>query len=106
MSTSKSDQSPPGNAPILVKNRPADGLMERELVVCGSKTRLRLEPAIWVSLQDMAGTDDNAIDDLCTAISMSRPDDGNLSNAIRQFVLGYNRRTPNLSLVHGQGRPS
>ncbi len=102
MDTQKPDQTPAGNDPIIVKNRPADGLMERELTVCGSRTTLRLEPAIWASLEDMAGADEHAIDDLCTAISMSRPTEGNLSNSIRQFVLGFNRRSPNLTVVHSR----
>jgi predicted DNA-binding ribbon-helix-helix protein len=63
---------------------------KRSIVVAGHKTSVSLEDAFWKSLKEIAGRRDLTLSDLLAAIDSQR-DHGNLSSAIRLFVLEFYR---------------
>jgi predicted DNA-binding ribbon-helix-helix protein len=61
-------------------------VIKRSIVIAGHKTSVSLEDAFWKGLKDIAGTCDRTLSELVAAIDSERRD-GNLSSAIRLFVL-------------------
>jgi len=70
-------------------------VMKRSIVVVGHKTSVSLEDAFWRGLKQIAVERDITVSELVTAIDFRRPNDiGNLSSAIRLFVLDHYRNQP------------
>src|ERR1700716_1052690 len=65
-------------------------VVKRSVVLAGHKTSVSLEDAFWESLKEIAGSGNMSLSDLITAIDSGRHH-GNLSSAIRLFVLNYYR---------------
>ena len=65
-------------------------IAKRSIVVAGHKTSVSLEDAFWKDLREIAGGRDTTLSDLVSAIDAWRQH-GNLSSAIRLFVLGFYR---------------
>jgi predicted DNA-binding ribbon-helix-helix protein len=63
-------------------------VVKRSIVIAGHKTSVSLEDAFWKGLKDIAGDRDTTLSDLVAEIDLERRQ-GNLSSAIRLFVLGY-----------------
>ena len=68
-------------------------VVKRSIVIAGHKTSVSLEDAFWKALKDIAVGRDMTLSDLVGAIDSERQH-GNLSSAIRLFVLDhYQART-------------
>jgi len=69
-------------------------VVKRSIVIGGHKTSVSLEDAFWKGLKEVAGERDMTLSDLVAAIDTERQH-GNLSSAIRLFVLEFyrNRRS-------------
>ena len=65
-------------------------VIKRSIVIAGHKTSVSLEDAFWKGLKDIATGRDMTLSDLVAAIDSERQH-GNLSSAIRLFVLDYYR---------------
>ena len=87
-------------------------VIKRSIVIAGHKTSVSLEDAFWKGLKDIAGTRDMTLSELVAAIDSERRH-GNLSSAIRLFVLDHYRnqnseersaRSPSRELI--AARPS
>ena len=65
-------------------------VIKRSIVIAGHKTSVSLEDAFWKGLKDIAGTRDMTLSELVAAIDSDRRH-GNLSSAIRLFVLDHYR---------------
>jgi predicted DNA-binding ribbon-helix-helix protein len=65
-------------------------VVKRSIVVAGHKTSVSLEDAFWQGLKEIADEKDLTLSDLVATIDTGR-NRGNLSSAIRLFVLGYYR---------------
>jgi predicted DNA-binding ribbon-helix-helix protein len=65
-------------------------VVKRSIVIAGHKTSVSLEDAFWDALKDIAGKRNTTISDLVASIDASRTQ-GNLSSAIRLFVLDHFR---------------
>jgi predicted DNA-binding ribbon-helix-helix protein len=65
-------------------------VIKRSIVVAGHKTSVSLEDAFWKSLKEIAGLRDITLSDLVATIDSDRHH-GNLSSAIRLFVLDHYR---------------
>jgi predicted DNA-binding ribbon-helix-helix protein len=65
-------------------------VVKRSIVIAGHKTSVSLEDAFWKGLKEIAGARDTTLSDLVAAIDSGRQL-GNLSSAIRLFVLDYYR---------------
>jgi predicted DNA-binding ribbon-helix-helix protein len=66
-------------------------VVKRSIVIAGHKTSVSLEDAFWKGLKEIAGGRDMTLSELVAAIDSDRRH-GNLSSAIRLFVLDHYRR--------------
>ena len=71
-------------------------VVKRSIVIAGHKTSVSLEDAFWKGLKEIAAARDTTLSDLVASIDDGRGGGGNLSSAIRLFVLDYYRNTPRL----------
>src|ERR1700719_5305468 len=69
-------------------------VVKRSIVIAGHKTSVSLEDAFWTGLKEIAAKRDLTLSDMVAAIDQDRQL-GNLSSAIRLFVLDYYRGTQN-----------
>lgn len=65
-------------------------VVKRSIVIAGHKTSVSLEDEFWKCLKEIAGGRDMTLSDLVATIDTDRRH-GNLSSAIRLFVLDYYR---------------
>jgi len=65
-------------------------VVKRSIVIAGHKTSVSLEDAFWKSLKEIASTQDATLSAMVAAIDSQRAH-GNLSSAIRLFVLDHYR---------------
>ena len=76
-------------------------VVKRSIVIAGHKTSVSLEDAFWKGLKEIASRRDATLSELVASIDADRQH-GNLSSAIRLFVLSYYQAPPAL-LDGGQG---
>ena len=65
-------------------------VVKRSIVIAGHKTSVSLEDAFWKCLKEIASGRDMTLSDLVATIDTDRLH-GNLSSAIRLFVLDFYR---------------
>jgi predicted DNA-binding ribbon-helix-helix protein len=65
-------------------------VVKRSIVIAGHKTSVSLEDEFWSGLKEIATARKQTLSDLVASIDTGRAG-GNLSSAIRLFVLGYYR---------------
>ena len=65
-------------------------VVKRSVVVAGHKTSVSLEDEFWKGLREIADGRDTTLTELVSTIDTDRRQ-GNLSSAIRLFVLGFYR---------------
>ena len=65
-------------------------VVKRSIVIAGHKTSVSLEDGFWKSLKEIAGERRMTLSELVAAIDTDRQH-GNLSSAIRLFVLDFYR---------------
>lgn len=65
-------------------------VVKRSIVITGHKTSVSLEDAFWASLKDIAAARSMTLSELVATIDTDRRQ-GNLSSAIRLFVLDHYR---------------
>jgi predicted DNA-binding ribbon-helix-helix protein len=65
-------------------------IIKRSIVIAGHKTSVSLEDAFWIGLKEIATDRDVGLSELVRIIDTDRQY-GNLSSAIRLFVLGFYR---------------
>lgn len=76
-------------------------IIKRSVVVAGHKTSVSLEDAFWRGLKEVAGERDTTLSELVGTIDSER-EYGNLSSALRLFVLDF-YRTQLSDLKEGRG---
>jgi predicted DNA-binding ribbon-helix-helix protein len=76
------------------------GIAKRSIVIDGHKTSVSLEDAFWSTLKDIAQERRETLSQLVAAIDRQRQH-GNLSSAIRLFVLGRYRPADKTALQEG-----
>ena len=85
-------------------------VVKRSIVIDGHKTSVSLEDAFWTDLKNIAHTQQTTLSELVTKIDQTR--EGNLSSAIRLFVLHHFRNEPmdvakaHLSTVGAESTPA
>jgi len=77
-------------------------VVKRSIVIAGHKTSVSLEDAFWRGLKEIANSRHMTLSDLVGGIDTERKH-GNLSSAIRLFVLNHYQAGPN---HEGQHRPA
>jgi len=65
-------------------------VVKRSIVIAGHKTSVSLEDAFWTALKDIATSRNKTLSELVALIDSERRQ-GNLSSAIRLFVLDHYR---------------
>ena len=65
-------------------------VIKRSIVIAGHKTSVSLEDAFWKGLKEIADDRDVTLSDLVSSIDTDRQH-GNLSSAVRLFVLDHYR---------------
>jgi predicted DNA-binding ribbon-helix-helix protein len=65
-------------------------IVKRSIVIAGHKTSVSVEDAFWTALKDIANSRGTAVAELAATIDAERQH-GNLSSAIRLFVLDHFR---------------
>jgi predicted DNA-binding ribbon-helix-helix protein len=65
-------------------------VVKRSIVVAGHKTSVSLEEAFWASMKEISASRSMTLSDLVSEIDKGRKQ-GNLSSAIRLYVLDYFR---------------
>jgi predicted DNA-binding ribbon-helix-helix protein len=73
-------------------------ILKRSIVIAGHKTSVSLEDAFWNALKEIASGRDHTLSEVVSAIHSGRAQ-GNLSSAIRLFVLDHYR-----NLIEGTSR--
>ena len=73
-------------------------VVKRSIVLAGHKTSVSLEDAFWEGLKDIAKTRRVTLRDLVGSIDFDR-EHGNLSSAIRLFVLSHYQKRATSDLV-------
>jgi len=71
-------------------------VIKRSIVIAGHKTSVSLEDAFWTSLKDIADDRNVTLSDLVSSIDTDRQH-GNLSSAIRLFVLDHYRNPTSIT---------
>jgi len=66
-------------------------VIKRSIVLAGHKTSVSLEDAFWRGLKEIAGGRQITLSDLVSTIDSERQH-GNLSSAIRLFVLDFHQK--------------
>lgn len=75
-------------------------VIKRSIVIAGHKTSVSLEDAFWKGLKDIAHNRGQTLSDMVATIDTGRRF-GNLSSAIRLFVLDHYRGRTSLGRVEG-----
>lgn len=75
-------------------------VVKRSIVVAGHKTSVSLEEAFWNGMKEISSARNLTLSDLVGEIDGNRQQ-GNLSSAIRLFVLDYFRSRAAPSALHG-----
>ena len=65
-------------------------VVKRSIVIAGHKTSVSLEDAFWKGLKEIASGRDTTLSELVASIDADRQH-GNLSSALRLFVLDFYR---------------
>ena len=65
---------------------------KRSITIAGHRTSISLEAPFWEALAEIAGARDTSVASLVADIDRDRPDDTNLSAALRVFALTYYRQ--------------
>ena len=68
-----------------------DGIVKRSIAIAGHRTSISLEAAFWTGLKDIAAARGITVQALVGEIDAARAT-GNLSSAIRVFVLEHHHR--------------
>lgn len=83
-------------------------VVKRSIVIAGHKTSVSLEEAFWIGMKEISARRGMTLSELVGEIDSNRQQ-GNLSSAIRLFVLDYfrNRTAPAMTMVDSEEmRPS
>ena len=78
-------------------------VVKRSIVIAGHKTSVSLEDAFWKGLREIAVNRELTLSDLVASIDTGRHN-GNLSSAIRLFVLEHYRTQPGERRTGGSAR--
>ncbi|MGH1404478.1 MAG: ribbon-helix-helix domain-containing protein [Alphaproteobacteria bacterium] len=66
-------------------------LISRNITILGRRTSIRLEPEMWVALNDIAEREVCSVHDICTLVYVRKNDVTSFTAAIRVFLMLYYR---------------
>lgn len=65
-------------------------LISKNITVLGKRTSVRLEPAMWEALQEIAEKENSSLNDICAYVHHNRLE-SSLTSALRVYILTYFR---------------
>ena len=65
-------------------------LVTRNVIVCGHRTSMRLEPAMWDALAEVCRRQGQTVHEICSSIDQERSE-STLTSAMRNFIVNYFR---------------
>ncbi len=68
---------------------PRSTLINRNIIVSGHRTSVRLEPEMWGALLDISAREGKSVHELCTLVADRKKPDCSLTAAIRVFTMAY-----------------
>jgi len=80
-------------------------VIKRSIVIAGHKTSVSLEDGFWLGLKEIAAGRKQTLSDLVASIDTRRAG-GNLSSAIRMFVLEHYRAAAQANNARGHACPA
>jgi len=80
-------------------------VVKRSIVIAGHKTSVSLEDAFWQALKEIASNRQMNLSDVVASIDTGRHQ-GNLSSAIRLYVLDYFRTQTRAEVINEDTRKS
>lgn len=69
----------------------SSSLVSRNITILGRRTSVRLEPEMWMALNDIAEREQCSVHDICALVYIRKKDDTSLTAAIRVFLMLYYR---------------
>lgn len=63
--------------------------IKRSVSISGHRTSISLERPFWDALKEIACTEDVSVNELVRRIDESRDSEGNLSGAVRVYILAH-----------------
>jgi predicted DNA-binding ribbon-helix-helix protein len=67
-------------------------LINRNVIVAGRSTSIRLEAAMWDALSEIAGREERTVNAICTRVDKRRKE-STLTSGLRVYILNHFRRT-------------
>lgn len=69
--------------------------IKRSVTIAGHRTSISLEPPFWDALKEIACSEDMSVNELVRRIDEGRDSEGNLSGAVRVYILAHFRAKAN-----------
>jgi predicted DNA-binding ribbon-helix-helix protein len=66
-------------------------LVSRNVVVCGKRTSVRLEPEMWDGLREICLRERANLHQICSTVALQKLEETSMTAAIRVFVMHYYR---------------
>ncbi len=76
---------------IATDNRVQSSLISKNVTILGRRTSVRLEPEMWVALNDIAEKEHCSVHDICALVYVRKDISTSLTAAIRVFLMLYFR---------------
>ncbi len=77
--------------PTPAEAKRASTLVSRNITVCGHRTSMRLEPAMWDALIEICRREKLSIHQLASMVSERKPEETSFTAAVRVFAMSYFR---------------
>lgn len=81
----------------VVKRPGGRTLLSRNVRIHNRRTSVRLEPAMWTALNEIAMVENCSIHDLCGAVYDLKDEDASFTAALRVFLMEYYRTAASIS---------
>ncbi len=79
------------NVKCATAGRAQSSLVSRNITILGRRTSIRLEPEMWVALNDIAEREKCSLHDICALVFVRKNIATSLTAAIRVFLMLYFR---------------
>ncbi len=83
--------------PSGAKSAPARTMLSRNVRIHNRRTSVRLEPAMWAALNEIATAENCTIHDLCGAVHDLKEEGVSFTAALRVFLMEYYRTAASVS---------
>ena len=92
-----------GSVKITTDNRVQSSLISKNITILGRRTSVRLEPEMWVALNDIAEKEHCSVHDICALVYVRKDISTSLTAAIRVFLMLYFRAATTEQGHHNAG---